>query len=329
MCSSVPLVILCNCVLLFWQVSSSLATNCSTSGAPQEQPVPGDGIELVLAKLDHLQNKLETLLNLTGQNLTILQEQSRKILAHQAAFNSHEQMRKESLQLSPEQEPSTIGQLLNATSNSQGPWTPCKEAPANSSGVYSIKMGEEEGAFDAFCEQSSFGGGWLVIQYRFDGSLDFYRNWTEYRNGFGDIKGEFWFGLEKIHQLTSRQQNELMVEMKDFDGAYSYAHYKHFEIGSETEHYPLKELGAYDGNAGDALDYNRGMKFSTMDKEHSETNCAAEKEAGWWHNYCTDANLNGRYLNKEGVKKSISWNESAFNYHGLAYTRMMIREVEK
>uniref|UniRef100_A0A182JLH7 Fibrinogen C-terminal domain-containing protein n=1 Tax=Anopheles atroparvus TaxID=41427 RepID=A0A182JLH7_ANOAO len=234
-----------------------MANEFETNGL--EQPIAGNTIALMLAKLDYLQSKLlemdlglkerdeefaeqllnlETQFNWAGHNLTALQEQSRKILAQQAACASHEQMRKEISELGTRQEPSYIGQLL-ATS------------------LYLQGMDEKEGAFDAFCEQNSFGGGWLVIQYRFDGSLDFFRNWTEYRNGFGDIKGEFWFGLEKIHQLTSRQQNELMVEMKDFDGAYSYAHYKHFEIGSETEHYPLKKLGAYDGNAGDALDYNR------------------------------------------------------------------------
>ena len=40
--------------------------------------------------------------------------------------------------------------------------------------------------------------------HRFDGSLDFYRNWIEYRNGFGEIgRGEFWLGNEKVHRLTN------------------------------------------------------------------------------------------------------------------------------
>ena len=44
----------------------------------------------------------------------------------------------------------------------------------------------------AYCDG---GGGWLVVQRRQDGSVDFNRTWLEYEDGFGKLTGEFNFGM--------------------------------------------------------------------------------------------------------------------------------------
>ena len=38
-----------------------------------------------------------------------------------------------------------------------------------------------------------------MFQRRMNGSQNFYLDWDDYENGFGDLNGEFWLGLSKIY----------------------------------------------------------------------------------------------------------------------------------
>ncbi|XP_049548248.1 fibrinogen-like protein A [Anopheles darlingi] len=217
----------------------------------------------------------------------------------------------------------------STTPKIEPPYSSCKDVASNLSGTYLIRANIGSDAFPVYCEQQQFGGGWLVFQYRYDGSVDFNHNWTEFKNGFGDIKKEFWLGLEKLHQLTSARANELIVELKDFNGTYKYARYNGFEIGSESEQYNLKTLGTYSGTAGDSLEYHKEMKFSTADRDNDQysTNCAIDYEGAWWHKSCHLSHLNGRYLNVHS-DKAISWYYFQNNRRGMSFSRMMIRPVK-
>jgi ficolin len=83
------------------------------------------------------------------------------------------------------------------------------------------------------------GRAWTVFQRRVDGSVDFYRNWTDYKNGFGNLNGEFWLGLDKIHRLTASGENVLRVDLETFENETAYAVYKSFFVGDENEAYLL------------------------------------------------------------------------------------------
>ena len=102
-------------------------------------------------------------------------------------------------------------------------------------------------SFQVYCDQKTSGGGWTVFQKRQDGSVDFYRGWKDYKKGFGDLKGEFWLGLDKINRLTHQTRNRLRVELEDWEGNTAYAEYDNFAVASEASKYKLS-LGTYSGN---------------------------------------------------------------------------------
>lgn len=112
------------------------------------------------------------------------------------------------------------------------------------SGVYTIQP-DDQSPFDVYCDMSTAGGGWTVFQKRLDGSVDFYRGWTDYKNGFGDLKGEFWLGLDKLNRLTVARRYRLHVDLQETNGNTAYAEYDYFAVSSEKSNYQLS-LGTYD-----------------------------------------------------------------------------------
>ncbi|KFB48745.1 AGAP010774-PA-like protein [Anopheles sinensis] len=179
-----------------------------------------------------------------------------------------------------------IRQTLGNISNELVPRS-CDRVKSNATGGFYINpYGNLDQQFMVLCNFDSnfnLGGGWTVFQRRIDGSVDFYRNWTMYKHGFGNINGEHWLGLEKLHVMTRSGRHELLVLLEDFEGNSTYAFYDKFKIGSEEEKYNLT-VGKYSGTAGDSLDYHNGMKFSTFDKENADGDSynAEVYKGAWW-----------------------------------------------
>ena len=112
-------------------------------------------------------------------------------------------------------------------------------------GVYVINP-DGLGFFNVWCDMNTDGGGWTVFQRRQDASVDFFLGWQDYKNGFGDLNGNFWLGLDKIHRLIKSQQNVLRVDLMDWQNNTRYAKYGSFSVASESDSYKMN-VGTYSG----------------------------------------------------------------------------------
>ena len=171
----------------------------------------------------------------------------------------------------------------------------------------------------------------MVFQRRQDGSEDFYRNWSEYEKGFGNLEGEFWLGNDNLHRLTSNYWQELRIDLGDFNNKKAFAKYAKFMIGSNNTKYVLMVEG-YSGDAGDSLTRNNGQQFSTKGKDNDRRSgslCSSARMGGWWYNDCGYSNLNGLYTNKLSSNyKNVHW------YHWkslgpLKFTEMKFRGYDR
>ncbi|KAK5613441.1 hypothetical protein CRENBAI_021630 [Crenichthys baileyi] len=227
---------------------------------------------------------------------------------------------------------------------------------ATTSGLYYVKPTKAQAQFLVYCEIDKFGRGFTVIQRRRDGSVDFFKDWIQYKEGFGylspDDTTEFWLGNEKIHLLTtsSTLPTVLRVELVDWEGNKRYADYNMFRIGSEADMYRLTYGYYFGGDAGDAFDgydfgddpsdkfytSHNGMQFSTHDKDNDKYagSCAQQDGSGWWMNKCHAAHLNGKYypggrysekdVGEYGFDNGIIWVTWHSRWYSLKETTMKI-----
>ncbi|XP_076084355.1 fibrinogen-like protein A isoform X1 [Mytilus galloprovincialis] len=185
------------------------------------------------------------------------------------------------------------------------------------SGVYKIQIGKSE--VKVFCDMTTDGGGWTVIQRRSDGSENFDRLWKDYENGFGNKNGEYWLGNKNIHSLTSSEKYELRIDLTDLSNNKKYAVYKTFIVGDAASKYKLT-VGDYSGNAGNNMVKHNGKVFSTKDKDSDRSGRNCLKNCGpWWNTVCCYSALNRSF------GKGLHW--SHFSGHKAKASVMMIRTL--
>ncbi|BFZ03928.1 hypothetical protein BsWGS_06966 [Bradybaena similaris] len=177
------------------------------------------------------------------------------------------------------------------------------------------------GRVPALCDTETDGGGWIVIQRRTKGDVDFYRGWADYKNGFGTPDTDYWIGLDVIHNLTSQGYNEIRFDLQ-YNGTNYFESYSDFTVADELSKYRLS-VGEFNGTAGDAFTYHSDEMFSTYDSDNDvwPGNCASDNHGAWWYAGCYWSNLNGQWA--EDNSTGVIW----YNLTRAGSTEMKVRQV--
>ncbi|CAI2356121.1 unnamed protein product [Caenorhabditis sp. 36 PRJEB53466] len=220
-------------------------------------------------------------------------------------------------------------------------------AMGSPSGVYSVQVGKK---FDAFCDMDTTTGGWTVIQRRADREGSFHkRTMAEYENGFGNLKGNHWLGLEKLNLLAPSSRSpatlRIVLEGETCDASCS-KRYPNIWVGEWDVQFGGKESGyklTMSPMTSGNLTFNgkdpffagsNERPFSTVDHkaDKDDLNCAQFRLLGpWWHaKVCSDVGLNGYYQTisekydtadrNQNAKRYFVWGFEKQTFNGYPYT---------
>ena len=168
-------------------------------------------------------------------------------------------------------------------------------------------------------------GGWTVIQHRLNGTVLFNRTFVDYENGFGDLGGEFWLGLEKIHRLANTTNlYHIRFNVTTDKNVTKFIEYEQFGLGSHLTKYTLLAANPVSGDLPNGtFSYNSGSQFATLDQDNN-FGCGHRRHSGWWFKNCVYINVNGIY----GVKNTESgFIEHFKEYHNLIQSTVEIKHI--
>eukprot|EP00112_Aurelia_sp_Birch-Aquarium-sp1_P003552 Seg1399.3 transcript_id=Seg1399.3/GoldUCD/mRNA.D3Y31 product=Ficolin-1 protein_id=Seg1399.3/GoldUCD/D3Y31 len=203
----------------------------------------------------------------------------------------------------------------------------CKDAKKRgivSDGIYDMSW-ENGTTFKAYCDMATKGGGWTVFQRRVNGDVSFDRSWNDYVNGFGDLQGSYWLGLEALHHLTQEANVTLRIELKHSDEDSGFGEYEKFRIANADTKYRIT-FGRFEGTIGNSMTYDKkhntkNMMFTTKGNDNDRNdnkNCAISKKGGWWYKDCSKARLNAPF----SQLRWKTWKKGAGN---ITFSEMKLR----
>ncbi|XP_069142565.1 fibrinogen-like protein 1-like protein [Argopecten irradians] len=189
--------------------------------------------------------------------------------------------------------------------------TGCESFSGSAEQEYSVKPNGID-TLKVWCKQ-----GWTVIHNRQSGNVNFEaKTWSDYKYGFGDILGDYWIGLDKLHLLTQTGATVRLHMVFDTMENMTLTHYD-FKVGKESTNYTMHVSSNFDSSLDmspsfSGLYSSSGATFYTTDRE-SYWACASSYGAWWYSIHFVTYNcwVNIRGMNGEFDSMLIRYLESS------------------
>ena len=135
---------------------------------------------------------------------------------------------------------------------------------ATTSGVYTIQPSGAKKPIRVYCVIDDVSGDtWTVLQRRVNSDVNFLRNYKQYEQGFGDLKGSHWLGLDSMHLMTKQKKYRMKMEVLAIDptkgDVWLEYEYENFAVDSAANKYRLAVSG-----------YSGFMTLDAMDHHHNQ-----------------------------------------------------------
>lgn len=158
-------------------------------------------------------------------------------------------------------------------------------------GIYEIQpnLDEPSRRLNVYCNMTA--GGWTVLFRKSQNSpIEFQNSYQVYKNGFGDLNGDHFLGLENFHLLTKDKNRELIAVLNDTNYRTGY-----FKVLNEFNHFKLVVDNQIDKFPDESsLMLLNNSLFSTLDLDFDlavNSNCSSGWKAGWWFTDCFDRSM--------------------------------------
>jgi Fibrinogen beta and gamma chains, C-terminal globular domain len=168
---------------------------------------------------------------------------------------------------------------------------------------------------------------WIIVYELYNRSFGWNRPWQDYKNGFGTLGSDYWFGLQKLYQLTAAAPYRIRIEVRQVPlNVTLFLQMAAFSVADESQYYKLTwsvMTGSSALTSSSPDTFHNGKTFVTYDNSRGSF-CLGSNGGGWWYSTCCKICPTSVLLTSSCISGAFAVDSTSVCVN---YVRMMITRV--